>query len=99
MPTDLSWMGALMELGSFAVFVWFCWYGLTKSFPRLLKSHREIEDSAQKMFKEECAVGREHQSDIVTRVMDRHREDIKEVAGELKNLSSRIDSCPSKKSD
>lgn len=99
MPSDLSWLRALSEMTSFGIFVWFCWYGLTKSFPRMLKNHKEIEDGAQKMFKEECAAGREHQSDIVTRVMDRHREDIKEVTGELKNLTSKIDSCPAKRGD
>lgn len=118
MPTDLSWLRALSEMTSFGIFVWFCWYGLTRSFPKMLKTHKEIEEgnrqafknewdacrrhhqeiesNSHQMFKQESDAGRKHQSDIVTKVMERHREDIKEVTSELKDLASKIDSCPSK---
>ncbi len=121
MPSDLSWLRALSEMTSFGIFVWFCWYGLTRSFPKMLKTHKEIEESnrqafkdewdacrkhhqeiesnSHQAFKQESDASRKHQGDIVSKVMERHREDIKEVTNELKNMRTEIGSCSVKGQD
>jgi hypothetical protein len=65
----------ITELTSFGLMAWFLWYGITKLFPRMIENHKTIEGQNREAFIAQAKEQREHDANLLEKLIERHRLD------------------------
>ncbi len=73
-PHEHTIIRSIGDLGAFAFLSWFCWYGITKAWPRQNKLYTEEAEKNRTHFSTEAKESRQHDSDMIGRITEAHEK-------------------------